>query len=95
MEAFLTDVKKYATLVVDVPDVYQYPIDPKDSHYVNLALAANARLIVSRNNHLLGLMDMSRPEGQSFQKRFSNLTVVMPPAFLHEVVTLLQPPRES
>ena len=41
----------------DVADVYQNPLDIDDSPYINLALAAGAKLITSRDRHMLGLMD--------------------------------------
>ena len=88
VEAFLDDVESYSTLINEIPDQYQHPIDPKDSHYVNLALAAEARLIVSRDNHLLNLMDASRPESLEFQQRFPRLSIMVPPAFLVEVERL-------
>src|SRR4051794_16077726 len=33
-------IASIATIVNDVPDVYHHPIDPDDSHYVNLAIKA-------------------------------------------------------
>jgi predicted nucleic acid-binding protein len=58
--------------------------DPDDSHYVNLALAADAKLIVSRDRDLLDLMDNSIPEGLDFQGRFPSLRILDPVAFLRE-----------
>lgn len=58
-----------ATLVTDVPEVYRHPYDPDDSHYVNLAFKVDARLIVSRDRHLLMLADPARKEAQDFKAR--------------------------
>jgi predicted nucleic acid-binding protein len=37
--------------IENVPDVYRHPIDEDDSCYVNLAIAAGAKLIVSNDRH--------------------------------------------
>jgi len=55
---------------VNVPQRYTHPVDPKDSAYINLALATDSELVVSRDRHLLSLMDGTTPEGCSFQRRF-------------------------
>lgn len=73
-----------ATIVTDVPDVYHHPYDPDDSHYVNLALKVAARLIVSRDRHLLMLADPTRKEGLEFQSRFPELRILDPVQFLRE-----------
>jgi putative PIN family toxin of toxin-antitoxin system len=76
MGAFLQDVRSFSTYVDRVADVYAHPIDPDDSHYVNLAIATNSELIVSRDRHLLNLMDESRPEGRDFHTRFPLIRVL-------------------
>lgn len=48
-EELATSIPSFASLVTDVPEVYQHPHDPDDSAYVNLALKVDARLIVSRD----------------------------------------------
>lgn len=85
VEAFLTDILARSTKLTDVPELFRHPIDAKDSHYVNLALAANAQLIVSRDNHLLDLMDVARSHAREFQARFPRLRVVTPVALLQEL----------
>lgn len=78
-------VREAATFVDLVPEVYTHPIDPDDSHYVNLALAANARLLVSRDAHLLKLVDRRFPEGREFLARFPELRILEPVPFLQEL----------
>ena len=78
-------IVRYATVFTDVPEVYVHPQDPDDSAYVNLALMAGARLIVSRDRHLLMLSDLSRTEGQEFRTRFPHLEILDPVAFRREV----------
>lgn len=68
-----------------VPHVYDHRLDPNDSPYVDLAVAANATLLVSRDNDLLRLMDTTRPEGRDFRTRFPRLRVLNPVMFLREL----------
>jgi putative PIN family toxin of toxin-antitoxin system len=81
-------IASYASILTDVPPVYHHPYDPDDSHYVDLALMADARLIVSRDRHLLMLADQARREGQDFLTRFPQLRILDPVQLLRE----LEPP---
>jgi putative PIN family toxin of toxin-antitoxin system len=85
VERLVTELLEIAEFVSNVPVVYVHPHDPDDSHYVNLAAATNSRLIVSRDRHLLKLMDDRRREAQEFRKLFPWLRVLDPPAFLREL----------
>ncbi|HEX4796344.1 MAG TPA: putative toxin-antitoxin system toxin component, PIN family [Humisphaera sp.] len=85
IERFIQDIAKYARVVDDVPNVYTHPHDPDDSHYVNLAVATESQLIVSRDRHLLNLMDTARPEGKEFKKLFPALTVLTPDVFANQL----------
>jgi putative PIN family toxin of toxin-antitoxin system len=75
--------------LLEPPSVYQHPIDQKDSHYVDLAVAGNARLIVSRDKHLLNLMNPSKPGSFEFRARFPNLVVLQP----EKLLTLIRTPE--
>lgn len=59
-----------------VPHVFDHPIDPDDSGYVDLAIAAGASAIVSRDKHLLGLVDTRKPWSADFRTAYPNLKVV-------------------
>ena len=85
IEDFIGTIESAGILVGTVSELFVYERDPDDAHYVNLALAAKAELIVSRDLDLLDLMDMSRAEGREFRRRFPNLKILTPPAFLAEV----------
>jgi putative PIN family toxin of toxin-antitoxin system len=85
VEAFLNDVAPIAVMIRDVPERYQHPVDADDSHYVNLALAASAALITSRDHHLLDLMDTSKPFGRDFRHQFPQLEIVRPEELLRRV----------
>lgn len=67
-----------------VPDSFRHPIDEDDSIYINLAIAAGAQLIVSRDRHLLGLADPAKPWATDFQRRFPTLWILDPVSFLRE-----------
>jgi putative PIN family toxin of toxin-antitoxin system len=85
VERFIHDLAKYAQPVDDVPEVYVHPWDADDSHYINLALATRSRLVVSRDKHLLGLMDANRPEATEFMTRFPSLKIVEPTTLLRDM----------
>jgi predicted nucleic acid-binding protein len=61
---------------------FEFPRDPKDARYVDLALAAQAKLIVSRDLDLLFLGDPSTPEGRDFQARFPDVEILTPTELL-------------
>jgi putative PIN family toxin of toxin-antitoxin system len=79
------------------PEVHKHPFDADDSHYVNLAIGSKTNLIVSRDRHLLNLMDVTRPEGHDFHRRFPAVRVLEPVAFLRwveaEMAKAKRPPR--
>lgn len=56
--------------------------DPDDSHYINLAIAAGARLIVTRDNDLLDLMLDSSDDARALRSTYPALQIVTPPRFL-------------
>lgn len=79
---YLKSLVDLATWVADVPHVFDFPRDHSDEHYVDLALAVKAHLIVSRDKDLLSLNDPGSPEGRAFRQRFPNLLVLTPPELL-------------
>jgi len=85
VEEYFEAIEIAATLLTDVPEVFTYKRDPDDAHYVNLALAADAKLIVSRDKDLLDLMDAAKPEAAEFQKRYPALRILSPVGLLREI----------
>jgi putative PIN family toxin of toxin-antitoxin system len=85
IEAFVFDLGKYAVPVDGVPEHFAYPRDPDDAHYVNLALAADARLIVSRDRDLLDLVDVSHASSAEFRSRYPSLRIVDPATLAREL----------
>src|SRR5437867_12050512 len=82
VQALLSRLLPVCHLVENPPSVYQHPIDPKDSHYVDLAVASDAKLIVSRDKHLLNLSDASKPGAAEFIAQFPQLQVLDPAQLL-------------
>ena len=59
------------------PSAYALPRDPNDEPYLNVAIAANATFLVSRDLDLLDLM-----QDATFRQQFPSLTILDPVAFL-------------
>ncbi len=82
VEIFLSRVLSKANLLNKIPKHFQYPRDPKDEKYINLAIEAEANYIVSRDNDLLDLMTGIDAESKEFRQRFRFLKVIAPGEFL-------------
>ncbi len=65
-----------------IPDKIALTRDPKDSKYLNLAIAAGAELIVSRDNDLLELMTGTDSEAEAFRTAYPNIRILDPVEFL-------------
>lgn len=86
LDEFFAVIRRHATFVEFVPAIFEFPRDPKDAHYVDLAVAASAKLIVSRDKDLLSLRDSSTVDGQKFLQRFPELEILTPPEALRRLV---------
>ena len=86
--ALLERIQRHAVFVQNVPHVFDYDRDPKDVIYVDLAVAAGARYLVSRDRDLLDLMDEKRAEARDFRQQFPGLIILNPVEFLK----ILPPP---
>jgi putative PIN family toxin of toxin-antitoxin system len=80
----LDRLARLATKVVDVPDLFSLPRDPDDEPYINLALAASAGYLLTRDKDLLDLMN-----DPDFRSRYPRLTILNPVAMLQ---VLASPP---
>ena len=85
VEALFRRLDKKATLVRNVPRVFEYSRDPEDERYLNLAIAAKAAFLVSRDRDLLNLMTGHDAESKQFRQRFRFLKVIDPGEFLRKV----------
>lgn len=77
VDRFLQKLVTLAEVVVDVPDAGLMLRDPNDLPYLNLAIAAHAQYIVTRDRDLLDLAN-----DQEFRRRHPDLQIVDPVAFL-------------
>jgi putative PIN family toxin of toxin-antitoxin system len=68
-----------------VPRRFALPRDPDDEPYINLAIEAKARMLVTRDRDLLDLMKWETKEGRDFQSRFGEIEIIDPVAFLKEI----------
>ena len=68
-------LSEMASLMDEVPHVFEFARDPQDAHYVDLAVAANAKLIVSRDKDLLSLRDATTTDGREFLNRFPMILI--------------------
>lgn len=80
--AFLKRLQKHSVLVRPVPKKFSYPRDEDDEPYINLAVAAAADFIISRDRDLLDLMTGYADECKEFRQRFRPLRVIEPAEFL-------------
>lgn len=80
--AFLKRLQKLSALIRSIPKKFSYPRDEDDEPYINLAVAAGADFIVSRDRDLLDLMTGHTDECKEFRQRFRPLRVIEPIEFL-------------
>jgi putative PIN family toxin of toxin-antitoxin system len=80
VEALLERVLHDAILMSDVPKAFIFERDPDDEPYINLAIAAGAKYLVSRDKDLLDLMN-----DLDFRARFAELTILDPVGFLQAI----------
>jgi putative PIN family toxin of toxin-antitoxin system len=89
-QTLLRTARNKALLLADVPKLFQLPRDPDDEPYTDLAIAADAKFLVTWNDrHLTYLMRQETPEGAEFCRRFPNVKIVDPPSFLSEIRRLV------
>lgn len=80
--AFILRLHKCAELLRHVPKQFRYARDEDDEPYVNLAVAAGADFIISRDKDLLDLMTGYADDCKEFRQRFKPLQVIEPLALL-------------
>lgn len=86
IETFLWAVEGKAFTITDAPKVETVDRDPKDEPYLNLAIAAKAKYLVSRDRDLLDLM-----ADATFRQRHPDLHILDPVDFLGELGRLEAP----
>lgn len=76
VDIFIEEIIENATFVKSVEKRFEYPRDPKDEPYINLAVQAEAHYIVSRDKDLLNLMSGYDNDSKTFRQRFRPLKIV-------------------
>lgn len=76
VDIFIEEIIENATFVASVAKKFEFPRDPKDEPYINLAVQTEAHYIVSRDKDLLDLMTGYDDESKAFRQRFRPLKVV-------------------
>jgi len=82
---FLIRVTEAANFVTPVPALITFDRDPKDQPYLNLALAAGASFIVTRDKDMLDLALEESEEGSRLRSAIPGFSVLDPASFLREM----------
>lgn len=90
---FVARVRRCGTVLDAVPQRFVYPRDPKDEPYLNLAIAAEAAYLVSRDDDLLDLQDPTSPLGRALRVLAPQLAIVDPVQFLRQLVPAVDTDR--
>lgn len=80
--AFLDRLTFRATVVRRVRHFMDYPRDPKDEPYIDLAATAGADYLVTRDKDLLSFMESHSEAAKRFRQKTRPLRVVDPVTFL-------------
>ncbi len=87
VESFVENIQAIAMHIAAPPKTFTLPRDPNDEPYIDLAVAANARYVVTWNDrHLTYLMREDTPEGKEFRAKFPAITILSPTDFLRNVL---------
>ena len=81
-EKLIEVLRTKATIIKNVQPVFNYARDPKDEKYINLAVAAGAEYIISRDTDLLDLMTGFDDDSKEFRQKFRPLKIIQPLEFL-------------
>ncbi|MCW5941785.1 MAG: putative toxin-antitoxin system toxin component, PIN family [Fimbriimonadaceae bacterium] len=82
VDALMHHLSELAVLVHPVPGRLQFPPDPKDEPYINLAIEGRAAYLVTRDRALLRLSDPDDSISEALQAIYPALQVLVPEAFL-------------
>ena len=83
-DALMDWVRRHATMIDPVPHVFDYPVDPKDEPYIDLAIAAEAVYLVSWDKHIRRLASADNSDGERFRREHPSVSVKDPRTFLEE-----------
>jgi putative PIN family toxin of toxin-antitoxin system len=76
-----------STIIAFIPHIVSLPRDPKDEKYINLAIASDARYLVTRDRDLLDLMSLTDETSVHFRAAYPTIAIVEPAMFLDRLKT--------
>jgi len=82
VDSLVAWLREFAEVIDPVPHEYDYPDDPKDEPYIDLAIAADATFLVSWDKHIIRLGDKAHAEGRRFMQLHPSVNVMDPQRFL-------------
>ncbi len=94
IEGFLVALGKRALTIPGVPRVFLYERDPKDEPYINLAIAAEASYLVSRDSDVLDLANPNNADGVRLRHHAQRLQILEPLSFLAEMRRRMETPSQ-
>ena len=74
---FIERIKFCSSYSVNIPSVFPFERDPKDAKYIDLAFAAKAEFLVTRDNDILDLRDTKELK-EAFNQLDWKFTIVDP-----------------
>ena len=82
VERFIEELLDTAQFIPDPAPMFHYARDPEDAHYVDVAVATGAMLVVSNDKDLLDLMNEHNPDGRKLRRDNPDFQVFTPVQFL-------------
>jgi putative PIN family toxin of toxin-antitoxin system len=82
---FLLRLTQLSEHVSPVPATIKFDRDPKDEPYLNLAKAARASHLVTRDRDMLDIMTDTAADGPSLREALPGLQILDPAAFLRKM----------
>jgi len=82
VDEILVWIRDHSVWISNVPEVFHYDRDPNDEPYLNLAIAAGATYLVSRDRDLLDLQDAESSAGRELRTHLPQVTILDPVQFL-------------
>ena len=83
----LEQLQTLAVNLDEVPERFSLSRDPDDAHYVDLAIASGALLVVTRDKDLLDLTREESVEGRALHNSYPDFRILTPPQFLATLPT--------
>jgi putative PIN family toxin of toxin-antitoxin system len=81
VDAFLSEHLQIARWFDPVPEQFILTRDPKDSKYINLAIAAGGSYLVTTDLDMLDLITSQGEEARSFRQQYPSINILPPAAF--------------